>query len=222
MSPLRSLAALLVASLATTAACKRAPEPARPTAPSDAPPSIPPATDTGAPARADGTALPADAAAGPRALTIRVVNASVTPLPIYTNPDINELIHTRKLWPRRNPDASVDGELVKFFPVGQMPSCSEDGGAGYGGLGQPERRSLAPGEALEFTWDGQVRREVLNPQRGVCAETTAPEPARYRFEFDQPYNPPQCSRPVIQWPLAADAPRVIEIRCLPHARRGEE
>lgn len=155
-------------------------------------------------------------------LTIRVVNASASPLTVYTNPDVNEMIHTRKLWPRHHPDAQTDGVLVKFFPIGQMPLCRIDGGAGYGGLGQPERHTLAPGEALEFAWDGILRREVLHPGRGVCAEESTPEPARYRFEFDQPYSPPQCSRPVIQWPLAADAPRVVEIRCVHRARRPTE
>jgi YD repeat-containing protein len=214
--------ALLLTALALSA-CKRSPEQPLPSPEVEAAPSA--ETGVPAPAAAPTEAARPDASpdvvdAGPAAvLTVRVINASAAPLTVYTNPDTNELIHTRKLWSRRNSDASTDGELVKFFPVGQMPLCSQDGGAGYGGLGQPEQRTLAPGEAMEFAWDGQQRREVLDPRRGVCAEIVEPEAARYRFEFDQPYNAPQCNRPVIQWPLAEDAPRVIEIRCQPRARR---
>ena len=101
-------------------------------------------------------------------------------------------------------------------------ASSTDAGAGYGGLGQPEQRPLGAGEALTFAWDGQLRREVLDPARGVCAQITAPEPGRYRFEFDQPYHPPVCNRPVITLPLAPEAPRVVEIRCTvrPHTNDG--
>ncbi len=161
----------------------------------------------------------------PRVLTIRVVNASAAPMTVLTNPDTNEILHTRHLFPRRNPDAGIglaaDGELVKFFRVGQEPSCRDDGGAGYGGLGQPEPRTLAPGEAMEFNWDGVQRREVLGP-RGVCQTEVPPESGRYRFEFDQPYNMPQCNRQIVTLPLAPDAPRTLEIRCTPRPPGHEE
>ncbi|MEI8258756.1 MAG: hypothetical protein WCJ30_24050 [Deltaproteobacteria bacterium] len=161
----------------------------------------------------------------PRVLTIRVVNAGTAPMTVLTNPDTNEILHTRHLFPRRNPDAgsglSVDGELVKFFRVGQEPSCRDDGGAGYGGLGQPEPHTLAPGASLEFTWDGVQHREVLS-SRGVCQTEVTPDSGRYRFEFDQPYNMPQCNRQIVTLPLAPDAPRTLEIRCTPRPQPGHE
>ena len=177
------------------------------------------------PAPRDVFVAPVDAGP-PRVLTIRVINAGTAPMTLLTHPDTNEIMHTRHLFPRRNPDAGIgnaaDGELVKFFVVGQEPRCSDDAGAGYGGIGQPGSRALAPGEALEFVWDGVQRREVMGA-RGICQNEGAPDPGRYRLEFDQPYNMPACNRPIITWPLAADAPRTIEIRCTPrpHAE-GEE
>ena len=154
-------------------------------------------------------------------LTLRVINIAAVPLRVLTNQDTNELLHTRQLYERRPVDARGEGLLVKFFRVGQMPLCSEPAGAGYGGLGQPEPRTLAPGEAMEFAWDGQQRREINQPERGVCQQLGAPDPGRYRFEFDQPYNAPQCTRPVVTLPLAPDAPRVIEIRCQPRRASAE-
>jgi hypothetical protein len=119
--------------------------------------------------------------------------------------------------------AASEGELVKFFTVGREPLCSTaDGGAGYGGLGQTDQRTLAPGEAMEFAWDGRLRREVIDPHRGACVQIGDPDAARYRFEFDQPYNAPQCNRPIVVLPLAADAPRVVEIRCTPRPPSHEE
>jgi len=160
------------------------------------------------------------------ALTLRIVNIGDRPFNVYINEDVNEMIHTRRLWPRRPVDANgpmADGELVKFFVVGEMPLCSSDGGAGYGGLGQPVIRPLAPGESLQYAWDGLQRIETNRPHRGVCAELVRPQPARYRFEFDQPGygGRPQCNRPTIDIPLLAPdgggAP-TVEIRCRPPAR----
>jgi hypothetical protein len=209
----------LVAPLALATACHRTPPPAPPVDAARAPVAI----DAGAPR--DVVVAPVDAGP-PHVLTIRVINAGTVPMQLLTNPDSNEILHTRHLFPRRNPDAGIgmaqEGELVKFFPVGQEPRCREDAGVGYGGLGQPAARTLAPNEALEFVWDGIQRHEVLGP-RGVCQEEGAPDSGRYRLEFDQPYNMPQCNRPIVTMPLAPDAPRVIEIRCTPrpHAE-GEE
>lgn len=211
---------------AAAGACRRTP-PAPPSEPN--PPAVVDAArgsggiDAGVPH--DVAVAPVDAGP-PRVLTLRITNAGTAPMTILTNPDTNEILHTRHLFPRRNPDAGIglaaDGELVKFFVVGQEPRCRDDAGAGYGGLGQPEPRTLAPNETIEFTWDGVQRREVIGP-RGVCQEEGVPENGRYRFEFDQPYNLPNCNRPIVTWPLAPDAPRVLEIRCTPrpHAE-GEE
>lgn len=155
----------------------------------------------------------ADAAAD-AVLTIRVINAASRPVPFFINPDINEMIHTRKLRSRRaREDGGRDSDPVKFFPVGQMPMCASDAGAGYGGLGQPERRELQPNEVLEFVWDGLERREVLHPGRGVCLEVGPPQPGRYRFEIDQPRRTLRCDDGEFSYPLREGAPRVIEIRC---------
>lgn len=152
-------------------------------------------------------------------LTVRVVNASQAPMELMTNPDNNELMHTRRLWDRPRPEERQAGELMKFFQLNEMPLCASDAGAGYGGLGQTGRRTLAPGEAWEFRWDGRQRFEVNRPGRGVCAEERDPLPGRYRFEFDQPYNAPNCTRPTFTLPLAPDAPRVLEVRCTPRPRQ---
>ena len=147
-------------------------------------------------------------------LTLRIINTASRAVPFYTNPDINEMIHTRKLRSRRSrEDGGRDSDPVKFFAVGQMPLCAGDGGAGYGGLGQPERRELAPGESMEFVWDGLERREILDRTRGVCLEIAPPQPGRYRFEIDQPHRTLRCEDVEFSWPLRDGAPRVIELRC---------
>jgi hypothetical protein len=154
----------------------------------------------------DGASTPEDASQGngatdaaavaPVVLTLRIVNAASRAVPFFTNPDINEMIHTRRMRSRRSrEDGGRDSDPVKFFPVGQMPLCAQDGGAGYGGLGQPERR------------------EVLDRQRGVCLEVAPPQPGRYRFEIDQPRRTLRCDDAEISFPLRDDAPRVLEMRC---------
>ena len=219
MSARRTFATVLA--LAGLTHCKSTP-------PAAAPPPVAPVVrlDAGvfdsAPAIVD--AGPVDAPV-PAVITIRVVNAGPQPLSVFTNEDSNEVIHVRHLWPRRILDASAamaEGELVKFFPVGQMPLCSADGGAGYGGLGQPGRRILAPGEAMEFPWDGQLRREIVQPTRGVCMQIGVPDPGRYRFEFDQPYNLPTCNRPIVVFPQGVDARSIVEIRCVARPLRPGE
>lgn len=221
----RLFATIAVASLATGAGCnKRVQAPARSEVRPAARDAVAPATPTEA-ARTVALDAAHEDARSQAVLTIRVINAGTTPMQVLLNEDTNEMIHTRKLLAQRRPDASgpsAVGDLVKFFPVGEMPLCTQsDGGAGYGGLGQPEPRTLAPNEALEFTWDGRQRVETNVPGRGVCAQIVEPEPARYRFEFDQPYHPPNCTRPVITLPLAPDAPRVVEIRCTPRQSSPE-
>ena len=108
-------------------------------------------------------------------------------------------------------------DRVKAFPIGQMALCTADAGAGYGGLGQPGSITLAPGESFEAArWDGILREEVLDPQRGVCARELAPTAARYRFRLDQPQleGAPNCEPAVTAWPIAEDAGvPVLEIRC---------
>jgi hypothetical protein len=162
----------------------------------------------------------------PSVVRVFVINAGTLPLTLLTNPDTNEILHTRHLREHPQLDASPatrDGELVKFFPVGQEPLCSTDGGVGYGGLGQPEPRTIGPHESIEFVWDGLQRHEVLGP-RGVCQDVGEPEPGNYRFEFDQPYNMPNCTRATIAWPLPPAAPRNILIRCVarPHPTGANE
>ena len=155
------------------------------------------------------------------ALRIRVVNADRIPLRILTNPDSNELIHTHRVQASSDRAAMYAGgprvERVKAFPIGQMALCTADAGAGYGGLGQPEARTLAPGESFEAArWDGVLREEVLDPQRGVCARESAATPARYRFQVDQPQleGAPVCVPAVQAWPIPDDAGvPVLEIRC---------
>ncbi|MDP3275602.1 MAG: hypothetical protein Q8Q09_10435 [Deltaproteobacteria bacterium] len=168
--------------------------------------------DSGAAEAMDAASAETSAVAA--VLTVRIINEASRAVPLYTNPDLNEMIHTRKLRSRRHAqDGGRDSDPIKLFPVGQMPLCSEDGGAGYGGLGQPERRELAPGETLDFVWDGLERRERLDPARGVCLDEAPPNPGRYRFELDQPHRTLRCTDPEFSWPLREGAPRVIEIRC---------
>jgi hypothetical protein len=214
---------LLAAVCAAGSSCKKPPQPEQTgTAGLDAGSSAPvedATTTVTSGSSEDSSVAPAQdagvAEAGVNAvLTIRVINAASRAVPFFTNPDINEMIHTRKLRSRRGrEDGGRDSDPVKFFPVGQMPMCAGDGGAGYGGLGQPERRELQPNEVLEFTWDGLERREILDRTRGVCLEVGPPQPGRYRFEIDQPRRTLRCDDVEFSYPLREGAPRVIEIRC---------
>lgn len=177
------------------------------------------ARDAGHPARVD--AGPPDAGPTERVvLRLRVKNVDRIPLRILTNPDSNELIHTHRVQASSDRAAMYAGgprvERVKAFPIGQMALCTADAGAGYGGLGQPGEVTLAPGESFEAArWDGILREEVLDPQRGVCARESVPTPARYRFRLDQPQDSaPVCEPAVTAWPIADDAGvPVLEIRC---------
>jgi len=213
---------LLAAVWCAGSSCKKTPPP-DPTGSSAPEASAAPVEDATVPSTTgasedSGVASAQDAAAADSGvnavLTIRVINAASRAVPFFTNPDINEMIHTRKLRSRRGrEDGGRDSDPVKFFPVGQMPMCAGDGGAGYGGLGQPERRELQPNEVLEFTWDGLERREILDRARGVCLEVGLPQPGRYRFEIDQPRRTLRCDDVEFSYPLREGAPRVIEIRC---------
>lgn len=159
-------------------------------------------------------------------LRLRVKNVDRIPLRLLTNPDTNELIHAHRVNVSSDRAAVYAGgprvERVKAFPIGQMPMCTADAGAGYGGLGQPGSITLAPGESFEAArWDGILREEVLDPQRGVCARELAPTPARYRFRLDQPQREgaPDCIPAVTAWPIPEDAGvPVLEIRCRNAAR----
>jgi hypothetical protein len=154
-------------------------------------------------------------------LRLRVKNVDRVPLRLLTNPDTNELIHAHRVNVSSDRAAVYAGgprvERVKAFPIGQMPLCTADAGAGYGGLGQPGSITLAPGESFEAArWDGILREEVLDPQRGVCARELTPTPARYRFRLDQPQleGAPDCIPAVTAWPIPDDAGvPVLEIRC---------
>ncbi len=162
---------------------------------------------------ADSSGSTPDATGPSAVLTVKIVNIGSRPIPIYTNPDINEMLHGRKLRSRRAADAGRDSDPIKLFDIGQMPLCADDAGAGYGGLGQPERRELAAGESMSFAWDGLERQERLDPRRGVCQDVVALAPGRYRVELDQPRRSLRCTDPEFSWPLRADAPRELEIRC---------
>jgi hypothetical protein len=200
-----------LAALAVVVGCEKDP-PARPVVPVAA-------RDAGAVAR---DAAAPDAGPSERVvLRVRVKNIDRIPLRILTNPDSNELIHAHRVNVSSDRAAVYAGgprvERVKAFPIGQMPLCSSDAGAGYGGLGQPGAITLAPGESFEAArWDGLLREEVLDPQRGVCARESAPTPARYRFRLDQPQleGAPDCVPAVTAWPIPEDAGvPVLEIRC---------
>lgn len=216
-------AASLLAVTALALGCNRTPAtpppPATPT-PSPTTPTAPAATVDAAAAR---PATPPNAPVPPpvRAI-VRLRNIDTVPLHILTNPDLNEMIKVHRL--NVSDDTSdraaqfAQGTRVSFFPVGQMPMCSSDAGAGYGGLGQPGAVDLAPDQVIEVArWDGIARQEVLDPQRGVCAREFAPEPGRYRFSLDQPQleGRPVCTRVMIRVPVAVDGggPAEVEIRC---------
>jgi hypothetical protein len=208
--------ALAVLLLAT--ACEKDP-PARPTPPA---PVAVAARDAGPVVVVARDAGPPDAGPTERVvLRVRVKNIDRIPLRILTNPDSNELIHTHRVNVSSDRAAVYAGgarvERVKAFPIGQMPLCTADAGAGYGGLGQPGEITLPPGESFEAArWDGILREEVLDPQRGVCARESAPTPARYRFQVDQPQpeGAPVCVPAVTSWPIPEDAGvPVLEIRC---------
>jgi hypothetical protein len=157
----------------------------------------------------------------PFVLRVRVVNSGATPLTLLTNPDRNELLHAYRINVADDTSdraaALANGTRVSFFPIGQMALCSDDAGAGYGGLGQPGSITLQPGEGFDAAdWDGRVRQEVNDPARGVCARESAPQPGRYRLQLDQPQleGRPVCSRVMVRVPPAADAgPPILEIRC---------
>lgn len=158
----------------------------------------------------------------PAVLIVRVKNDGPIPLTLRTNPDLNEMLVTKRanVPPTASDRAAyvADGARVSLFPVGQMPLCDRmDAGAGYGGLGMQGEITLAPGETREFgRWDGIRREEVNDPQRGVCLRESTPEPGRYRMTLDQPQleGRPACTKVMFALPLTADAGVMnIEILC---------
>lgn len=155
-------------------------------------------------------------------LIVRVKNDGPIPLTLRTNPDLNEFLVTKRV--NAPPSASdraafvADGTRVSLFPIGQMPPCDvADAGAGYGGLGQQGEITLAPGETREIgRWDGIRREEVNDPQRGVCARESAPQPGRYRIQLDQPQleGRPACTKVMFAWPFTNDGGvQTLEIQC---------
>lgn len=211
--------ATLALALALVVGCNRtpssAPTPAAPPAARDvsvAAPTPPPTPVA--------PAAPVDAGP-PVALIVRVKNVGPTPLRILTNPDANEMLHAFHLAvsPTTSDRAAMfaNGPRVKFFPVGQMALCGSDAGGGYGGLGQPGERTLAPNESFEIArWDGILREEVNDPAQGVCQRQTPAAPGRYRLQLDQPqlHGGPQCTRVLVPVPATGDggAP-TVEIQC---------
>ncbi len=207
--------ALLLALLAL-ASCRRSdPPPPRP-APA---PAVSP--DVPAPERDAGPDVVDAGSARPVVLRVRIKNVDSAPVRILTNPDTNEMIRAHRL--TVSPDTSdraamfARGARVNLFPIGQMPFCESDAGAGYGGLGQPGSITLQPGESFEAaTWDGVTREEVLDPARGVCARESPAAEGRYRVYLDQPQleGRPPCTRALFRWPLRDDAGvPVLEIQC---------
>lgn len=158
----------------------------------------------------------------PAVLIVRLKNDGPIPLTLRTNPDLNEFLVTKRV--NAPPSASdraafaAEGTRVSLFPIGQMPLCDVvDAGAGYGGLGQQGEITLAPGETREIgRWDGIRREEVNDPQRGVCARESAPQPGRYRIQLDQPQleGRPACTKVMFAWPPATDGGvQTLEIQC---------
>ena len=106
----------------------------------------------------------------PMVLTIRVINVGQTPLPIYTNPDSNEVMHTRKLrdhqicWTQdpattgRRTRESSSG-LVRWHFAATMPALAMAGSANPSSArststsvdGLPVGRTTAPRSA-QFAW----------------------------------------------------------------------
>jgi hypothetical protein len=163
---------------------------------------------------------------------VRVRNVSSVPITITTNPDINEMAHAWRVnvGAERNersvlyiatPDVL---QRVKLFPI-DLPSCDSDASVGFGGLGETRRIVLEPGATFDLgTWDGRLREEVVDPQRGVCLRESIPTPGWYRMHFDQPKQTRQdCSRGLIRWPIVSDGGTpVIELRCRPRPDGGPD
>ena len=134
------------------------------------------APDAGHSVRVD--AGPPDAGPTERVvLRLRVKNVDRVPLRILTNPDSNELLHTHRVQASSDRAAMYAGgprvERVKAFPIGQMPLCTADAGAGYGGLGQPGEVTLAPGESFEAA-RGAAQRRARRDRRPLRRRRGAP------------------------------------------------
>jgi hypothetical protein len=201
--------------------CKRPPETPRPTSRDvHTAPVAAPTPDVVAPV------VSQDAGPPPVAI-IRMRNVSEVPITITTNPDPNEMLH---VWRVNVSDDRSDRAAmfvhdpalltrVKLFPV-DLPRCDSAVTAGFGGLGETRRVVVAPGETFDVgSWDGMLREEVVDPQRGACLREVAPPPGRYRLAFDQPKQTrPDCQRVMVRVPVVGDGGvPVIELRCVPRA-----
>ncbi|MBI5512918.1 MAG: hypothetical protein HY909_04075 [Deltaproteobacteria bacterium] len=209
----RTPLALLLVLHCDRPAARRPPEPPAPRAPD----ASPDAASSGAPDAAPDARVPAR-------LTVTVKNTGQGPIRIRTNQDRNELVRAVRLnvSPGTSDRAALfaQGTRVSLFPIGRMPLCTSDAGAGYGGLGQPEDVYLQPNESLEVAaWDGVQREEVLDPQRGVCARELPPQPGRYRVGLDQGESGdyfPVCDRALFAWPPSPEAGALrLELHCRP-------